>query len=128
MSTSRQLSDRRPTAAALIGELLWPLHSHLSHILLHQLGADDSDKAGVRPVGHGTGTQGLSGARGPKQQHALWRLNAQIDKPLGLARRGKSGVSKIGQDGGVSEVSYTWQGRDKLQVELGFPEVYLEHL
>lgn len=71
---------------------VFPLvHTHLSHVFLHQLRADDSDEAGVRPVSHSAGAQGLSCAGGAEQQHAFWGLNAQIDKPLGLMRRGETG-------------------------------------
>ncbi|KAF3859637.1 hypothetical protein F7725_022036, partial [Dissostichus mawsoni] len=48
------------------------------------LGADDSDEAGVGPVGHGSGTKSLSGAGGPEQKHTFRGLDTQIDKPLGL--------------------------------------------
>lgn len=69
-------------------------HTHLSHILLHQLGANDSDEAGVCPVSHSTGAQGLSCARWPEQQHAFWRLDTQIDKPLRLVGRGGGQTGK----------------------------------
>lgn len=65
-------------------------HTYLSHILLHQLGADDSDEARVRPIGHGTSTQGLSCAGGPEQEHAFWRFDTQIDKSFRLVRRGQN--------------------------------------
>lgn len=61
--------------------------THLSDVLLHQLGADHPDEACVGSVGHGTSTEGLPCARWSKQQHALRGLNAQIDKPLGLEDR-----------------------------------------
>lgn len=61
--------------------------THLSDVLLHQLGADHPDEARVCSVGHGTCTEGLPSARWSKQQHALRGLDAQIDKPLGLEDR-----------------------------------------
>jgi len=56
----------------------------LSDIFLHELGANNSDEARVRPVSDRTCTQCLPGARRPKQQHSLRRFNAEIYKPLGL--------------------------------------------
>lgn len=64
-------------------------HTYLSHILLHQLGADDSDEARVGPIGHGTSTQGLSCAGRPEQEHTFWRFDTQIDKSFGLGTRGQ---------------------------------------
>lgn len=65
--------------------------THLSHILLHQLRADDSDEAGVGAVGHSSGAQRLPGAGRPEQQHAFRRLDAQIHKPLRLERTRQQG-------------------------------------
>lgn len=61
--------------------------THLSDVLLHQLGANHPDEARVCSVGHGTCTECLPSARWSKQQHALRGLDAQIDKPLGLEDR-----------------------------------------
>ena len=58
--------------------------THLSHVLLDQLGADDADEAGICAVGHGAGTQGLTRARRPEQQNTLRRLDAQVHKALRL--------------------------------------------
>lgn len=57
---------------------------HLSHVLLDQLRADDSDEAGVGAVGHGASAQGFPGSRGSEQQHAFGRLDAQVHKALRL--------------------------------------------
>lgn len=73
--------------------------THLSHIFLHQLRADDSDEAGVCAVSHGASAQGFSGAGRPKQQHAFWRLDTQVDKPLGLVsnRQTKPSITQSGK-------------------------------
>lgn len=64
---------------------------HLSHIFLDQFGADDSDKAGVRAVGHCASAQSLPCSRRPEQQHAFRRLDTQVHEPLRL--HGRTGTS-----------------------------------
>lgn len=69
--------------------------THLSDILLHQLRADHSDEARICPVGYSTSAECLSCAGGSKQQHAFWGLDAQIDKPLRLMKRGQDIVIRL---------------------------------
>lgn len=40
--------------------------TYLSDILLNQLRSNDSDKAGISAISHGSGTQGLSCTGGPE--------------------------------------------------------------
>lgn len=56
----------------------------LAHILLHQLGADDSNEGGICSVGHGSGTQRLSRPWRSIKKNTLWRVNAEVDEFLGL--------------------------------------------
>merc|ERR1719319_1024510 len=62
--------------------------SALTHVLLHQLGPDHPDEAGVGPVGDGPGAQGLAGAGGAVEQHALGRLDSEVDEPLRVEEGG----------------------------------------
>jgi len=65
----------------------------LAHVLLHQLGADDADEAGVGAVGDGARAQRLARAGRPVEQHALGRLDAQVDEALGLQSERRSGCA-----------------------------------
>lgn len=58
--------------------------THLSHVFLDQLWADDPDEAGIGAVGYGSGTQGFTCPGWAEQQNPLRGLNSQVDKPLGL--------------------------------------------
>ena len=74
---------------------------HLSDVLLHQLGADDADEAGVGAVGNGASAQRLAGAGWAVQEHALRRLDAQVDEPLRLmttATAGRGACVKLRTD------------------------------
>mmetsp|Transcript_11276 Transcript_11276/g.11320 ORF Transcript_11276/g.11320 Transcript_11276/m.11320 type:complete len:211 (-) Transcript_11276:468-1100(-) len=56
--------------------------SPFSNVALDKFGAYDSDEAGVSPVGHCPGSQGLASPWRPKEQHPLGRIYPQLDKPL----------------------------------------------
>lgn len=56
----------------------------LAHVLLHQLGSDDPDEAGVGAVGHGPRAEGLAGAGRAEKQDAFWRFDAEFDEFFGL--------------------------------------------
>ena len=59
----------------------------LAHVLLDELGADDANEAGVSAVGDGARTQRLAGARRAEHEHALGRLDAQVDELLRMEER-----------------------------------------
>lgn len=78
--------ESKPGTASHLPGLSEPVLSpaYLSHILLHQLRANDADEAGVCAVGHSPGTQRLACAWGAEKQDAFGRLNTQVDKSFRL--------------------------------------------
>lgn len=59
----------------------------LTNVFLHQLGADNTDEAGVSSVGHSTGAQCFSSAGWSEQQDTLWRLNTEVYEFFGLLKK-----------------------------------------
>jgi len=64
------------------------IHGH-ANTLLHELGSDDSDEAGVGLVGHSTGQQSLASAWRTIQQHSFGRIDTKSYKLLGLRKEKK---------------------------------------
>lgn len=70
------------------------LSTYLSHILLHQLWANDANETGVCPVGHCSGTKSFPGSRGTKKKNAFWGLNAETHKFFRLEKNFKKHCNK----------------------------------
>mmetsp|Transcript_5780 Transcript_5780/g.18390 ORF Transcript_5780/g.18390 Transcript_5780/m.18390 type:complete len:251 (+) Transcript_5780:1044-1796(+) len=65
-----------------------PHHARaLADVLLHQLRTDHTDEAGVRAVRYRTRRQRLARPRRAVQQHALGRIDPQVDEPLRVKQR-----------------------------------------
>ena len=56
----------------------------LSDVLLHELRADDADEARVGAVGDRARRKRFAGAGRAVEQHALWRVDAQLHEALGV--------------------------------------------
>lgn len=61
----------------------------LADVLLHELGADHADEAGVGAVGDGARGERLARARRAVEQHALWRVDAEL-RARGAASGGRA--------------------------------------
>ncbi len=68
--------DRRCGVAGVLEDLAEPLF-RLAVVLGHDLRPGDGVELGAALVGHGLGEQRLAGARGPVEQYALGRVDAQ---------------------------------------------------
>ena len=67
-----------------------PDHSRsFSHVLLDQLGADDSDEARFGSIGDGTRAESLASSRRSVEHHAARDVDAEVDEALWL-KRGES--------------------------------------
>mmetsp|Transcript_75506 Transcript_75506/g.161761 ORF Transcript_75506/g.161761 Transcript_75506/m.161761 type:complete len:274 (+) Transcript_75506:100-921(+) len=59
----------------------------LSDVLVDDGRSDDLEEVGGHIVGHGPGQQGLAGARGSVEEHALGRLDSNALEELGVRQR-----------------------------------------
>ena len=61
--------------------------SALADVLLYKLATDDANEGGVGSVGDSSSAESLAGTGGTVEKGTLWRVDAEVDKPL----RGEQG-------------------------------------